>query len=379
MKPLPERWLLLLLAAVQFTHIVDFMILMPLRPQLNAGSAHRRLTIQRAWWRRYTISSGIVGLCIAAFVDRFDRRKFLLFAYAGFIVGTLTCALSQKRHHVARGPGVLRRVRWSVDFDGDVHYRRRRAGGTARDSHGDCDDGVFRGGGGGIPFGLKLAQLFRWEAPFFLLPDCQRCLVDRLFPAAAGSGSPERWPRDRGRSPNCCAMPMPDGRCCSCPCWWSAILPSSAVVTLSRGQRRSARARSFLVYFTGGVLTVFTAPRIGRLADRLGRFRVFSALVAVACVVTLIITNSGPLPVWAVLVLGGSFLCSPVDGSCRTGDHDPGRALVTPRRVHELERQRPRPCHGIHLQPRRLDLSPRSRRDNWPTIIGSAGSPWPPG
>jgi len=34
MKRISERSLLLLLAAVQFTHIVDFMILMPLGPQL---------------------------------------------------------------------------------------------------------------------------------------------------------------------------------------------------------------------------------------------------------------------------------------------------------------------------------------------------------
>src|SRR5437867_10086711 len=63
----------------------------------------------------------------------------------------------------------------------------------------------------------------------------------------------------------------------------------------------------FLVYFTGGVLTVFTAPLIGRLADGLGRFRVFSSLVAVAAVVRLVITLPGQLPVRAVLVLCGSF------------------------------------------------------------------------
>src|SRR5206468_9699793 len=63
----------------------------------------------------------------------------------------------------------------------------------------------------------------------------------------------------------------------------------------------------FLVYFTGGVLTVFTAPLIGKLADRLGRFRVFASLVGVASVVTLFITHSGRIPAWAVLVSGAAF------------------------------------------------------------------------
>src|SRR5881397_3162243 len=94
MNRLSERSLLLLLAAVQFTHIVDFMILMPLGPQLmrvlQIGPGHFSALVAA-----YTISSGVVGLLAAPFIDRFDRRKLLLFAYSGFIAGTLLCALSQ--------------------------------------------------------------------------------------------------------------------------------------------------------------------------------------------------------------------------------------------------------------------------------------------
>ena len=79
----------------------------------------------------------------------------------------------------------------------------------------------------------------------------------------------------------------------------------------------------FLVYFTGGVLTVFTAPLIGKLADRLGRFRVFASLVGVASVVTLFITHSGRIPAWAVLVSGGAFFVF------ASGRFVPGQAIVT--------------------------------------------------
>jgi predicted MFS family arabinose efflux permease len=79
----------------------------------------------------------------------------------------------------------------------------------------------------------------------------------------------------------------------------------------------------FFVYFTGGVLTVFTATLIGKLADWLGRFRVFSGLVAVASVVTLFITHSGRLPVWAVLVSGGAFFVF------ASGRFVPGQAIMT--------------------------------------------------
>ena len=88
MKQLSERSLLLLLAGVQFTHIMDFMILMPLGPQLM-----RELHIGpgrfSALVAAYTISSGVVSLLAAPFIDRFDRRKVLLLAYAGFATGFL--------------------------------------------------------------------------------------------------------------------------------------------------------------------------------------------------------------------------------------------------------------------------------------------------
>src|SRR5438477_5387066 len=94
MKQISEKALLLLLAAVQFTHIMDFMLMMPLGPQLmrvmNIGPSQFA-----AFVGAYTVSSGLVGLLAAPFIDRFDRKRVLLCTYAGFTLGTLTCALAQ--------------------------------------------------------------------------------------------------------------------------------------------------------------------------------------------------------------------------------------------------------------------------------------------
>lgn len=78
-----------------------------------------------------------------------------------------------------------------------------------------------------------------------------------------------------------------------------------------------------MVYFIGGALSVVTAPQVGRLADRLGRQRVFTYMVATASVITLVIANAGPLPVWATLVLGGCFFIF------ASGRFVPGQAIVT--------------------------------------------------
>ena len=135
MKQLSERWLLLLLAAVQFTHIMDFMIMMPLGPQLM-----RVMEIGpgqfAAFVAAYSISSGIVSLLAAPFVDRFDRKKLLLLTYSGFMLGTLTCALAQNAATlvIARAVSGAIRIRagpWWRGGRGCGGRARRRRGGTA--------------------------------------------------------------------------------------------------------------------------------------------------------------------------------------------------------------------------------------------------------
>jgi predicted MFS family arabinose efflux permease len=79
----------------------------------------------------------------------------------------------------------------------------------------------------------------------------------------------------------------------------------------------------FLVYLTGGVLTVFSAPLIGKMADALGRVRVLGWLIAIASIVTLTITNVPRPPVWVILALAGLFFVF------ASGRFIPGQAIMT--------------------------------------------------
>ena len=87
--------MLRVLAAIQFTNIVDFMVMMPLGPQLTAlfaiSDAQFGLLVSA-----YTFASAGSGLLAAGFVDRFERRRSLLVVYAGFALGTLACALAPR-------------------------------------------------------------------------------------------------------------------------------------------------------------------------------------------------------------------------------------------------------------------------------------------
>jgi MFS transporter, DHA1 family, inner membrane transport protein len=88
-----ERLLLLVLAACMFTHIMDFMIMMPLGPQLMRifEISPQQFSLLVA---SYTVTAGFAGFGAAFFIDRFDRKKALVFIYAGFTLGTLACAIA---------------------------------------------------------------------------------------------------------------------------------------------------------------------------------------------------------------------------------------------------------------------------------------------
>src|SRR5882757_3878280 len=92
-----ELLILLILAAVQFTTIVDFMIVMPLGPQLmrtmSIGPAEFALVVSS-----YTFAAGVAGLVASAIVDRFARRTTFMVLYAGFLVGTFLCAVAPTYH-----------------------------------------------------------------------------------------------------------------------------------------------------------------------------------------------------------------------------------------------------------------------------------------
>jgi predicted MFS family arabinose efflux permease len=88
-----RKVILFLLAALNFTHILDFMIMMPLgnylMPYFKINPRQFSLLVGA-----YTLSAAVSGFAAAFFVDKFDRKKFLLFAYGGFLIGTLFCGIA---------------------------------------------------------------------------------------------------------------------------------------------------------------------------------------------------------------------------------------------------------------------------------------------
>jgi len=306
---LSERPLLILLAAVQFTHIMDFMIMMPLGPMLM-----RELAISPAQFSvliaAYTMVAGIIGLLVAPFIDRFDRRGVLVVSYAGFIAGTYCCATAETVTAllVARAlcgafGGVSNATILAIVGDRVPAERRGAAMGIIMTSFSAA--AAF-----GVPFGLFLAQRFRWETPFFFLVGIALTVEVLLLvslPHVRGhlaDGPPESWKNflsllaDRNAWRALLLMvSLVFGHFTIIP-----FLSPHLVFNLKLPESDLA-----LVYVLGGLLTIITAPYIGRLSDRLGRAKVFTGVVCVAAVIIGLLTHAGPLPVPVTLLMTGLF------------------------------------------------------------------------
>jgi len=178
-KPLPvysERSLLLTLSAVQFSHILDFMIMMPLGPLLmrELGISTHEFGLLVA---SYSFSAALSGLLGATFVDRFERKSLLLTMFALFGLATLACGFAPGYTTliVARGlagafGGVLGALVQTII--GDVIPFERRAAASGIVSAAFSFSTVA-----GVPLSLWLANYFQWRAPFFFIVALVVCFM----------------------------------------------------------------------------------------------------------------------------------------------------------------------------------------------------------
>jgi len=323
-RPPSERLVLLVLASIQFTHIMDFMVMMPLAPQLmrelDLGAGQFSALVAA-----YSVAAGIVGLLTAPFIDRFDRRTLLLYAYAGFTVATLFCGLASNAHTllIARAiGGAFGGVSGSLCLAivSDLVPPERRAAGI-----GIVMTAFAVAAAIGVPVGLQLAHVWGWRMPFLIVAGVGAlvwCIVFRVVPPVRGhlQGGVDKGQafrelmRDANAGRGILFMAV-------------MVLGHFSIIPLLSphlvGDVALPEKYLFLVYFIGGVVSVITAPRVGRLADRHGRQRVFAYMVLAASVIILAITNAGPLPVWATLTLAGFFFMF------ASGRFVPGQAIVT--------------------------------------------------
>jgi predicted MFS family arabinose efflux permease len=305
MELIASEWLLLLiLSAVYFTHILDFIIVMPLGPQfeqaMEIGAREFGLLVAA-----YGFSAGVAGFLVAHLVDRFDRKKTLLALYGGFTLGTLGCALAPDygfllaARIVAGGFGGVG-VACILAIVGDLFpdIRRGQAMGVVMTSFSvaSCI---------GLPVGLWLAKLQTWRTPFAALALAGAIVFIAAWcclPAVRGHIKEAR----RAPATVWQVLTVPE-HLCAFALSISLVLASFLIgpflpTYLVRNVKRPD-SDLIWVYLAGGLATLWTMAWVGRLADRHGKRQVFAVLALATMVPFFIVTHLPPVSLPVVLMV----------------------------------------------------------------------------
>jgi predicted MFS family arabinose efflux permease len=305
-----SEWaLLLVLAAMQFTHIIDFVIVMPLGPTLQ--DALRLSTAEFGWVvTAYGVSASAVSLLAAKFLDRYDRKKSLLVLFSGFAVGTLLCAAAPDftvllaARAVAGGfAGVMGANVLIIVSDVFPESRRATAMGVVMSSFSVAN--II-----GIYLGLELADALGWRAPFTvlgLLCVPMLLLAWRVLPPLRGhlgrrarSGVSLRQvllhPNNVRAYSLTTALMMGS---------WT-IIPFVAIYAVNNVGLPKADLR--WIWLTGGVATLLTMTPTGWVADRLDKLMVFRVIGVLCVVPVLFVTNLPPTTLTVTLLATTLFM-----------------------------------------------------------------------
>jgi predicted MFS family arabinose efflux permease len=291
-----------LLAFLQFAVILDFMLMSPLgvfiMPALTISTKQFGLAVSA-----YAFSAGISGFVAAGFADRFDRKKLLMFFYAGFLLGTLWCGLAPTYElllcaRVVTGifGGVIGSVVLAIATDLFDISLRGRVMGLIQTAFAASQ--VL-----GLPMGLYLAKKWDWHAPFLVLAVLGVLglvvISMKLKPVDAHLGKPQE------HSPF-----MHLFHTITEPRHLLAFLTVTLLAT--GGFMLMPFGSAFLVhnlgiaathlpviYLVTGLCTIVFGPLIGKATDKLGKFRVFLFGSTLTITMILIYTHLGvtPLPV----------------------------------------------------------------------------------
>ncbi|MCW7510395.1 MFS transporter [Leptospira levettii] len=308
-----ERAIIFILAALQFLHILDFVIMMPLGPvfmqSFKIDSAAFGLLVSS-----YSISAGVFGLIGALFLDSFDRKMSLLVLFFGFSFGTLLCAIAPNypfflfARIIAGGfGGMIGATVLSIIGDIIPVFRRGTATGVVMSSFSVAS--VI-----GIPIGLALANRYGWHFPFLSLAIAGFLILPigyKVLPAIRYHLDSDEHPKQSQfkslkevllkkdhMAPFIFMVFLMFGGFTIIP-FLSPFLVSNVGLAVDELP---------YIYFFGGLFTFFTSRLIGKLADRYGKLKVYQiiSILAIIPIVLVVTLTKTTLPI--VLVITTVFM-----------------------------------------------------------------------
>jgi len=305
-----EKTILILLAALNFTHILDFMIMMPLgnylMPYFNISGQKFSVIVAV-----YPVSACIASLVASFFVDAFDRKKVLLFGYIGFLVGTILCGFAPSANlllasRIVAGlfGGLIGAQVLSIVADTFPYERRAQAMGYLMTAFSLAS--VF-----GVPFGLFLATWISWHAPFLLVGGLGIIVVPLLV---------RYIPPMTQHMQNKEAIQIPpvqkflyifrnNRQVLALTLAGSIMLGHFLIIPFINPFMEFnvgfSQTQTKYIYVVGGLITLISAPFAGKMADKVGKLKVFTLAAILSLLPVFLITNMPAIPFYYVLMVTG--------------------------------------------------------------------------
>jgi predicted MFS family arabinose efflux permease len=301
-----QIFMIAILSLIQFSVILDFMVLSPLgallMEKLNVNTSQFGLVVSA-----YAFSAGASGLLAAGFADKFDRKKLLLFFYVGFILGTALCAMAPSyslllfaRIFTGLFGGVIGSISFAIISDLFQMQVRGRVMGFVQMAFAASQ--VL-----GIPIGLLLANSYGWHSPFWMIA---------VFSVVVGiviliymQPITQHLAIKSNKNPF-----QHLAKTISQPAYLRAFLATTLLAT--GGFMLMPFGSAFCIHNIGlnmnqlpilysvtGVFSIAFGPFIGKFSDRLGKYKMFVIGSILSMIMVVIYTNIGTTPLWLVITI----------------------------------------------------------------------------
>jgi predicted MFS family arabinose efflux permease len=300
-----QKFAVFILAITQFTVILDFMVMSPLgdilMKSLDLKPSRFGIAVSA-----YAFSAGISGLLTAGFADRFDRKKLLLFFYIGFIAGTILCGLVNSypllvAARIVTGlfGGVIGSISMAIIADIFTIHQRGRVMGFVQMGFGASQ--IL-----GIPIGLYLANIWGWHAPFLWVAGMAAIVATLIAIKLQPINKHLTIQKDKSAFKHLIhTVAKKDYRIGFTA---TALLSIGGFMLMPFGSAFAINNLHItqhelpILFMISGLSTLIIMPIIGKLSDRIDKFKIFAYASIWTIITVALYTNLSVTPLWLVAI-----------------------------------------------------------------------------
>lgn len=301
-----QKFIIAILALLQFTVILDFMILSPLGDTLIKSLD---ITPKQFSWilSSYAFSAAASGILAAGFADKFDRKKFLMFFYVGFVLGTLFCGLANTYETLLAARiitglfgGVIGATGMAIITDLFALNQRGRVMGFVQMAFAASQ--IL-----GIPAALFFANKWNWHISFYMIVVLavligiavlikMKPVAEHLKLQSQRNAFHHLWSTLSNKSYQIGFLAM-----VMLPVGGFMLMPFSSAFLVNN--INIPQTDLFIIFFCTGISSVIIMPIIGRISDRMDKFWLFTIGSLWAAIMVIYYTNMAPVPIWQVIIV----------------------------------------------------------------------------